>query len=125
MTEITVSTEDLRPGDVILKCISTYDTVFPWRNQVVLSVPERSDLLPSIRGSTDDHFWFVLSEYRELRNRNLRFVVRRPHGSAQTKGGIEEFPHTCTRCGMAAYVGIFEVAHKDEEAAKSCPARRK
>lgn len=115
MTEIMVSTEDLRPGDVILKCINATGAVFPWGNEVVLAV---------------HHFWFDLrtesgSEHRVHFNGNFRFVVRRPHGSAQTKGGIEEFPHTCTRCGMAAYVGIFEVAHKDEEAAKSCPARRK
>lgn len=38
---------------------------------------------------------------------------------------IDEFPHTCTRCGGAAYVGLFEIAHRDEAATAACVARRK
>lgn len=37
----------------------------------------------------------------------------------------EDFPSTCTRCGRAAYLGLFEVSHADEDAASDCPARRK
>lgn len=39
---------------------------------------------------------------------------------------ISDFPSHCTRCGLSAYVGLFEVAHADENAAKmmGCPARR-
>ena len=35
-----------------------------------------------------------------------------------------DFPHTCTRCGRPAYVGLNETDHADEGAARTCPAPR-
>lgn len=35
-----------------------------------------------------------------------------------------DYPSKCTRCGQDCYLGMFEVAHRDEAAAASCPAPR-
>ena len=73
-------------------------------------------------------------------NRGFEWMVERvdldaadriftPSGLAPKKAfvtkSVNEYPDFCTRCGAPAYVGMFEIAHKNEPAAKACPARRK
>lgn len=43
---------------------------------------------------------------------------------SQNKKVIDDFPEKCPRCGADAYVGSWEVAHRNEQAAAGCPARR-
>lgn len=68
-------------------------------------------------------------EYTFLWKENKRTFFRVKRGAskptaATAKKVIDEYPEHCTRCGESAYVGAFEVVHRDEARAKGCPARR-
>lgn len=47
------------------------------------------------------------------------FIVLRPPAANRSR-----FPHQCPRCARPAYLGLLEVEHADEAAARACPARR-
>lgn len=69
-------------------------------------------------GSTRTLEWFVERDEDLLTKHG---ILTAPVSSKK----VNEFPDFCTRCGQAAYVGLFEIAHRDEQRAANCPARRK
>lgn len=127
--EIIVSPEELNVGDVIIGC-SLGAAFTPWPTIEILS---KKPTLPSgsyeIKGYAHDQYREVTAILDQIfYYKALRFgkdVMPPVNGAHSRPKVIDEFPHVCTRCGRRAYLGLFEVSHKDEKAAKDCPARRK
>lgn len=121
-----VKTADLRVGDIIIEASISGSMWHGWDGQRVSSdpVPDSTSLL--------GYYQFKVipnnrPEYTERRAADLRWRVVRSssQSTVQTSKVIDEYPGQCPRCGASAYVGSFEVAHRNEAAASSCPARRK
>lgn len=67
---------------------------------------------------------FYLSDYKGFWVRASNYAeVSGSGGSKGTGARIDQFPSNCPRCGMRAYVGLFEVEHADKRRSASCPAR--
>lgn len=118
------STSELMIGDQIIFCWSSRSGWVSWtmnRSIIVMSAPEDQDgTWTRFDTAADDDVTRICTEKRATKTRWR--VLRDTHGQLN---GPKDFPATCTRCGLAAYVGMFEVTHADEFAAADCPARRK
>lgn len=132
---IEVRGKDVRVGDQIE---SWYDVAYPldissvdWKVVRVVNVRDGDEVqqifVDSPRSQLSDY-----SIWRQSQGNGPRIVFRVTNRAGSSRAiappvgkHIPEFPHTCTRCGRQAYVGAFEVAHRDEMAARDCPARRK
>lgn len=127
---IEVNTPDLMVGDKILGAVLDSGHFMGWSTEPMvvskpLPVPNMSiphyDFLarsPTYRGGM---------EYVERRNASVRYRIVRASTKAAASGPkkhIDEYPGSCPLCGGKAYVSALAVAHKNEEAAKGCTARR-
>lgn len=131
----TVRVEDLRVDDVVDSWVwsdGTTGSPAPEKWTISRITFGHGGKLESVNykmgGVTDYWFWRKTSprprqgqtlQVRVFRNGAARAV---PTPAAKV---IDEYPGKCTRCGRDAYLGAFEVAHRDETAARDCPARRK
>lgn len=134
MSEIEVKTADLQVGDVITGCKLPGSKAWnPLTSRTVLSEPKPDPRYPSsyefdLLRNDDGH------KYKEFSGSLLFRVQRKKVKNAEPLASvfgcedqpkiIDEFPGKCPRCGRQAYVGSFEVTHKNEASAKDCPARR-
>lgn len=110
--DLEIPSDDLRVGDVIAGVRRhDHDNVswLPYPESVLAIENPRITVLRRGGAHTFD------------RGTLIELLTVRARGPARAP---VDYPSHCTRCGAPAYVGLHEVAHQDEEAARGCPARR-
>lgn len=131
-----IKSEHVRPGDVIHEYRGYASGAVSLGPTKVLNVVSLKFGKSGVN-SSDDHFAGHNRTLYYGGTRKLEWLVERDEldfGPAISRTPtmvfngskkVNEYPDFCTRCGLPAYVGLFEIAHKNEAAAKDCPARRK
>lgn len=126
-TKSWMTGDKVKVGDKLVK----YRFVANREREAHVSFPETIKSIVDDAGQREDCYYGHNASFAVGRQRTIEWLVERDEDSVGSVFSfapakvINEFPDFCTRCGRPAYVGLFEVTHKNEAAAADCPARRK
>lgn len=112
--DLVVTSEEIQKGDCCVGVVRDgVNLYFSGHHEVVANADSIALVLEAIYAERS-------VSRRQLRIHTCPQVIIR----ARVAQRDPNFPGKCTRCGRTAYVSALAVAHRDEDAAKDCPARR-